>query len=132
MTDMTDKEFNALQKKVTKIADYWRGILDLGGHRIRYRYIREMHSDRYTIAECSALWQYKSHTITFYMPSVAECDSDAELEEDILHEMVHILIAPASGNGASTDEHQREKAEFATQSVTYALIWARDAGKKLK
>lgn len=127
---MTDKEFNALKKKVERIAHYWRDILDLNGHRLRYKFIRERHTDRFTIAECSSLWQYKSHTITFYMPSVAECDDDTELEEDILHELVHILIAPASGNDAPKDEHLREKVEFATQSVTYALIYARKAGRK--
>lgn len=129
---MTDKEFNALKRKVTKIADEWRDILDLRGHRLNYKFEREYHQERFTVADCSPLWQYKSHTIRFYMPSIAECANNDELEEDILHELCHILIAPAAGNDAPADPHAREMVEFATQSFTYALIWARNAERKKK
>lgn len=129
---MTDKEYAKLCKKVRSVADRWRSILGLDSHRLRYKYVREYHASRYTVAVCNPLWQYKHHTVTFYMPTVAECETDGELEEDILHELVHILIAPAAGNDAPENEHLREKVEYATQSITYALIWAREAGNKDK
>lgn len=127
---MTDRKFAILKKKVEKIANEWRDIIGLHDHRLRYKFIREKHSEGNTVAQIYPLWQYKHHTLEFYMPTVDECDSDEELEEDILHELVHILIAPASGNDAPSNQAEREVREYATQCITYALLWAREAGKK--
>lgn len=129
---MTDKEFKTLKFKVEKIANEWREIIGLHDHRIRYKFIRVKHSDNYTVAQAFPLWQYKHHTVEFYIPTVAECDSDEELQEDILHELVHILVAPVAGNDAPQVAAERERAEYAVQCITYALIWARQAGKKDK
>lgn len=127
---MTDKKFNELKKKVEKIATEWRDIMGLHDHRIRFKFLREYDKNRYTVAQVYPLWQYKHHTLEFFMPSVAECESDEELEEDILHELVHILIAPATGNEVPNSDHQRQMHEYATQCTTYALLWAREAGRR--
>lgn len=127
---MTDKEFTQQKKRVMVILDKWRPVLGLSDHRMRYKFIREYHAEHEVAAQCFPLWQYKHHTVEFYMPSLAECDDDSEIEEDILHELVHILVAPASGNYAPDDDALRAQYEYATQSITYALIWAREAGAK--
>lgn len=129
---MTDREAKIQEKRVKLIVERWRAILGLSDHRLRYKFIREYHTDSFVAAQCFPLWQYKHHTIEFYLPSLAECDDESELEEDVLHELVHILLAPATGNDAKADQAENEKDEFATQSITYALIWARDAGRKDK
>lgn len=124
---MTDKKFTELKKKVDKILDKWVPVIGLSGHRLRYKYLREFNSNKYLIAQVFPLWQYKHHTIEFFMPSIEDID-DSELEEDILHELVHILIAPASGNDAPENKAESEVREYATQCLTYAIIWAREAG----
>ena len=126
---MTDRKFNELKKKVENIVDSWLGILGLTDHRISYKFLREYHQDKYTVAQVFPLWQYKHHTIEFFMPSIesslTEHKSDWDVQEDILHELVHILIAPAAGNETSDNAAKNEMAEYATQSVTHALLRAR-------
>lgn len=129
---MTDKEFDRQKRRVERIVDKWRNIIGLSDHRLRYKFIRENHTDGNVAAQCYALWQYKHHIIEFYMPSLMDCTDDDELEEDILHELCHILIAPATGNEAPSDKVARETHEFATQSVCFAIKWAYEAGKKDK
>lgn len=127
---MNDKEFNILKRKVAKIAKDWASIIGLNSHRLRFQYIRENHAEGNTVATAHPLWQYKHHVIKFYMPTVAECTDDSELEEDILHELVHILAAPMAGNDPPATQAETEKNEYAVQCITYALIWARDTGRK--
>lgn len=126
---MSDQEFEALRKKCKNIFDKWQDILGLQGHRFKVKYLREYHQERFTVATCRPLWQYKTHAIDFYLPSVNELEDDDELEEDILHELVHVLLAPSTGNDPAKDEAQLEQNEFTTQSITYGLIWAYQTGQ---
>lgn len=127
---MTDKKFHQLKKQVNKITDEWVEILGLRSHRIRYRFIREYHATKETIALAFPLWEYKTATIEFYMPSIAEVETDDELEEDILHELCHILIASATGNTPPEHDAERAAHEMAVQQVVFGLRWAREAGAK--
>lgn len=129
---MTDRKFKDLKVKVDKIIDKWREPLGLNGHRLRIKHLREYHRERYTVAQVFPLWQYKHHTVEIFMPSIAECEDDSELEEDILHELVHILIAPSSGNEVPQSDAQRQMNEYATQSITHALLGAYELGKGKK
>lgn len=128
---MNDKQYELLQKRIQKVLDKWMPILGLDKERIRFKYIREFNTDKYTVAQCYPLWQYKSHTIEFFMPSVNEATED-ELEEDIVHELCHILIAPATGNDPPADRPTLEQHELATQNVAFALVDAYNKGKTAK
>lgn len=127
---MTDRKFNELKKKVDIILNDWRPVLGLSNHRFNIKYLREYNKERYTVAQCFPLWQYKSHTIEIFMPAIKDCQDDSELEEDILHELCHILIAAATTNDVPYNEFERQMKEYATQNVAHALIWAKNAGRK--
>ena len=130
---MTDKEYEKLKKRLQKIINKWLPVLGLDRERIRFKYLRTYDgSDHYTVAKCYPLWQYKTHNVEFLMPAVQDVD-DAELEEDVVHELCHILIAPASGNSApEEDKHYTAQVELATQNVAFALIDAFNKGKRSK
>lgn len=127
---MTDKEYNFQKKRVKKILDKWRGILGLNGHRFHYNYVREYDDVKSAVASINALWQYKNHEINIFLPKVAEIDSDYELTEALVHEFVHVFLDPFQKANPSTAEE--EILEHATQSVTFALLWAYEAGQHEK
>lgn len=128
---MTDRQFAVQKKRVDDYLHKWRNILNMWQDRLTIRYERRSHSDHsHTIGETWASWHYRNHAITFYMPEIAEIKDDSEVEEAVLHELVHILLHAATGNYDGKNEAEREKMEFAVQSTTLALIWAHKAGGK--
>lgn len=130
---MTDKEFERQKKRVEKILDEWRAILGLNSDRLRYHFNREYEEGMVgAVASVNASWQYKNHRIDFYVPKVKEIESDNELTEAVIHELVHILIHSATGDNTGKSDAEVEKIEYATTSVTYALLWAREAGQRDK
>ena len=94
---MTDKEFNALKKRIWPLCKKWRAMLGLKWWRITYVWDRES-TGRDTgttqYKECatnSVQWAYKDAKITFNMPCLMD-EPDEELEKDVIHEHVHILV----------------------------------------
>jgi hypothetical protein len=140
---MNDKEVRELTRKISKVFDKWKDILGLGGHRFSLSFERSYCvNDSNVIAKVSPSWQYKNHHITFFLPKINDLDTERELEEAVVHELVHILVHPISGDATVFSSQQEktnfdEMVEFTTTSVSFALLWAYDAGeesakKKLK
>lgn len=94
---MNDKEFNALKKRLEKYCRKWRSMLGLKWWKITYVWSREsIGRDTGTTQynECattSVQWPYRDAKITFNMPCLLGL-SDGTLENDVIHEHVHILV----------------------------------------
>lgn len=128
---LNDKVYAAQKKRVEKIFFDWRDLMGLNKHRFDLIYDRSYCSDNNAaVAEISALWQYKHHSVTFFMPKIVEIDDDEELEESIVHELTHVLVHPVAGSNGSKSDAEIEKVEYATTSIAMALIWARNEGRK--
>jgi hypothetical protein len=124
---MTDKEFNAQQKRVKKVWSKWYDALGLSWYRIDRYWNRSRNEDcADEVANTATNWQYRTAAITFNLPACVDLDDD-KLEEVIVHEMSHILVGPIQD---FRDDQAREITEYTVTTVARALIWSREAGKK--
>lgn len=125
---MTDKEYREQKKRLKKLIDKWHKTLGMGWFHIDMIYDRARNdSNPETTAITSTSWQYRKATITWYMPSVADNDDDF-LEGIVVHEFVHVLVAPMMLVDKQEDLPLQH--EYATESVARAIRWAREAGRK--
>mgnify|MGYP001091125886 CR=1 FL=1 len=126
---MNDREYAAQKKRVMALIRKWRSILGLNGDRIHFTWHRTPCPESpSTVMWVKANWQYRNHYMDIYLTEVLELPDD-ELEETVVHEFVHLLIHPATGDSDGKSPAEVEKMEFATTSVAYAIIWAYQAGK---
>ncbi len=128
---MTDKEYTALKAKMKKLSFVWAERLGLSWYRINFEWVRdhayEKGSDRRdTAGECSASWQYREATVTFYLEKLAAF-SDEVIEETIVHELSHVLIAPIQD---FSSDNASQMTEFTTTMVAKAVMWAYKDGIK--
>lgn len=124
---MTDKEFEIQKKRVKKFVDKWFKTLGLGWYEIDFEWSREFDGD--TAGRTLSSWQYRSATITFFLPKLALQD-DETIERTVVHEMAHVLLSALAQNQTEDDAGLHEQInEYATESVTNALIWSRMAGE---
>lgn len=70
------------------------------------------------VAETKVSWEYRQASIIWYVPNVCTID-DAELERIVVHEFVHVLIAPMEAR--VPDKFVKER-EFAVQCLTDAIL----------
>ena len=116
---MTDREFNALRKRIRKIADRWHAELGLRWWKVVMLWERSA-PDGETLAEVNYSWQYQRAEITFYMPNLLGA-SDDDIEGTVVHEFCHILVA-------ELQQHRgKEHVEHTVCSLTNAFRWVRDA-----
>lgn len=130
---MDDKKYEATKKRIRKFVDKWSKPMGLGWFKIDVTYDRNCSRDgSHTQAETDmSAWRYHEFTITFYITDVMEL-SDEELENTVVHELVHCLLAPISCNMRETDtnsDYRRDIMEFNTQLVVKAFDWVRRAGE---
>lgn len=126
---MTDKQYRDQRKRVRKYFDKWFTTLGLGWYQVDVVWSRTVdEDDRDTAAKTTWRWQYRTASITFYLPTIAELN-DEKLEGVVVHEFAHILTGSMVQN--SPDDNS-QLMEYGTEIVARALIWAREAGKKDK
>lgn len=126
---MTDKEYREQKKRVQKFIKKWYDTLGLGWYRVDLIWDRarsEESPDEAAITHWS--WQYRTASITFRMPVIEELN-DEKLENVVVHEFAHILTGSMVQN---QPEENKQLAEYGTETVARALIWAREAGGKDK
>jgi hypothetical protein len=126
---MTDKEYLEQKKRVQTYFDKWFNTLGLGWHQVDINWSRVTNEeDADTAARTTWQWQYRSASITFFLPTMADLNDD-KLEAVVVHEFAHILTGPMVQN---TSEEHNQLMEYGTESVARALIWAGEAGVKDK
>lgn len=117
---MTDKEFKQLQRKIVKLSREWRDKLGLSSYRLHHTWNRETKDKVDNCgAEVSMRWEYLEADFTWYMPALQELNDD-ELEETVIHEFCHILIAPLMHEDT---EHGRAIYERVTTTVQRAISY---------
>lgn len=123
---MTDKEYREQKKRVQKYIDKWFKTLGLGWFLVDMEWSRE--HDGEVAARTFSSWEYKSATITWFLPHLAN-QSDDTVERCVVHEFCHILLSGLAQNQRDTDEVLADQVnEYTTELVASAFIWARAAG----
>lgn len=126
---MTDKEYRKQKARVKKFWGKWFNTLGLHWWGIDLYWQRERNEDEPSeLGHTSSNWQYRTAAVTFNIPVVAEINDD-KLEEAVVHEMTHILVAPIQD---FRDDQARDITELTVTTVARALIWSREAGKRDK
>lgn len=124
---MTDKEFAAQKKRVMKFWDKYFTAIGMGWWAVEVNWSREREADSSnTIGITHASWEYRQGNVTFFLPTCADLN-DEQLEEAVVHEMVHII---AEGIHDTRDDQAREITEYTVTSLARAIVWAYRAGAK--
>lgn len=127
---MNDAEYEAAKARVQVYIDKWAHEIGIDWWKLTYVWEREPAREMPqgnawdVVMSTSSTWMYRQATITVYLNALPE--KDADLEHDLVHEYVHVLLGP--------EQHyikaKHDEAEAATENVTMALLWAREAGRK--
>ena len=126
---MRDAEFEAFDKKVNDLVNAWTEPMGIGHWRGEVAVEREttgpeIGPDFMEVAHVNVQWPYMRYRITVNAP-MAFGLSDRELEQSIVHELAHILVAELV-----TENTPSSACERVTQMVTWALCWTRDQAVK--
>lgn len=115
---MNDKEYDELKKQIKSLVTDWRNRLRLDGYTITISFSRDFCRE---VPERGAItnvfWAYQDAEITFYLSLLK--DSYKTLEEIVVHELVHILLAPISSNLEPGFEQQHE---FTCENIARILL----------
>lgn len=115
---MDDKTYEKMRTEIRRYVDKWVKILGLDNFIITSEYCRgvcEECPDRGAITV--AYWDYQEATITFYLGALAGCYKT--IEHLVVHELVHILLAPEQTHIYS--EHS-EQMEYTTECVAKRFL----------
>lgn len=141
---MAPKPQDRVTKLINELAPTWQTRLSLDHWEIEHVYLDAYYTDDNgedfkVTATTESRWQYMQGIIKWYLPSAVRHD-DQTLEKVLVHELVHILLAPeqtlidteivhtsAHGNYTETQsnalsERNYEHIELATEMTTKALL----------
>lgn len=128
---MKDKEYEAEKKRIKGLVDKWVDPLGLKWFEITINYNRDyQEKDNNAAIATYSSWMYRHFTIDFFTATTKE-SSDAELEDTIVHELVHCLTAPLASNMIGTDsndQYRRDLIEQTVDMITKAFGWVYEAG----
>lgn len=125
---MNDKDYAKQKKRIKKLVEKWHDPMGMGWFHIDMNWDRARKDDvPNTAARTVSSWQYRNADITWYLPACADNDDDF-MENIVVHEFVHILIAPLALVDKETDLPLQH--EYATECVARAMRWVREAGAK--
>jgi hypothetical protein len=114
-----NKVLDPLWDRVCVSFDKWNDLLELHWCNITlHRSDSFRADDNACAADTAAQWQYREATINVYLPAIAHF-SDPEIEELLVHEMVHILVN--SLESLVGDRHVNLR-ELSVENVARALI----------
>lgn len=118
---MTDDEF---RKEVDNLEKFLIPLKDalLNDWKIKHVFNRERWSDGGRMADTSALWEYKTATINWYMPAVKEyCPEQSDVFNLVIHEFTHCIIDPISPPSDDVSDEKRALIEFVTQTIADSM-----------
>lgn len=114
------KQYDAAWKRVILCTSLWSRTLGMDGLTIKHRRVDAPPEDG-ELAATHPQWEYKQASIIWYMPKVAAIDDD-ELEAAVVHEFVHVLLAPMETWAREQKKCPTQAFEFAVESVTQAIL----------
>lgn len=121
----TNPVYADLITRINHLAIEWEHRLDLPGIDIVHRFLETYKdgNDHSTVAETDSEWQYRAGVIRWYLP-VALRLSEHDLEVALVHEYVHVLIAPLEG---VMPAKASDLCEYVVESIARALTATRSA-----
>ena len=106
---MNDKEYRAESRRVNAMLKKWSPFFSLDGWDIRVAIVRGHKgvscAGESLAADVTCQWQYMNAHMNVYAESTVEI-SDYELEETIVHELVHIMVAELAPDVHSDSEER--------------------------
>ena len=125
---MNDADYKKLRNKIRKMFHKWQQPMGMRMFEVNLTWDRSYHPKGYAATTEMSRWLYHSYDITFYMPTLAEMD-DEHLENVVIHELTHCLLAPLSSNLKYDEEgHMSDTMEWNTELVARAVEWIYRAG----
>ena len=126
---MNDAEYEAAKARVLALYDRWRTRLSLERIYMDHEWERgemaPIGSAKHVAAFTEAEWQYQQAKFTWCLPRVAAIN-DVTLETLVVHEMVHVLLAPFNSLMDMNNSLAIDLMEHTTETVTRAFIWMVD------
>lgn len=137
MEGLKDTEFNLQRERIRKLYEHWSVPCGLTWWKdMQLEYVNAPNADDIrTTASATSSWEYRFATLTFYMPKIAELD-DEELEDVLVHEIAHLLVAPITATWRGMPEDQlrvtyRQLEESTVANMASVLRWTHKAGAGL-
>lgn len=115
---MRDNEYDETKSRLERYLKKWHPLMQMGWYNLSYEYVRGYSDEDITIcALTKSYWTYRRATIIWYMQKLSEL-SDEELEDIVVHEFTHIVLAPVTQD-QPVEWH--EQVEYTTQTVAVIL-----------
>ena len=116
-----NRALRSAKERTKTLVEFWQAQLGLDWLTFKHNYTTAYDSDDpHTCACTEAYWQYRDVKFTWYLPAIARLDDD-ELEDVVVHEFVHSMIAPIEQN---MDDDDADLCEFAVENVCRAFLHA--------
>lgn len=126
---MTDKAFKRQKKRVQKYLRHWKVMLGLGVWRIdvdwydgRLPETRSLNDRDVVLADIHVSWEYLKATMRVNVAAVAGL-SDEQLEEVIIHELLHAVVNEMRNYSADDGIYHEERV---VSTLTSVIGWVRD------
>lgn len=116
---MNDELYAKTKERLEKFLTKWHPLLQMGFYQLKYDYVRTYcPDDSDTCAVTNSSWVYRKAHITWYIQKLSELNDD-ELEDVVVHEFCHVLLAPVTQD---QPQEWHEQVEFVTQTMAMLLI----------
>ena len=94
---MNGADVEPLKQRIMALFALWQPRLGLSHWDIIYTWKREKKaSDEGTIMTVITSWEYQKADVWLYLPTCAEQEEADQLEDAVVHELCHILVAMMS------------------------------------
>lgn len=125
---MTDQDYENAKKRFEKYAEKWHPLMQMGWYDIRYEYHRDFFPDDVdTVAITNSSWIYRRAKIDVSMRKIHELD-DAQVEDVVVHEFAHIVLAPVTQD---QPEEWHEQVEYTTQTIAVLFQHIANGGERM-
>lgn len=122
---MNDREFERQKRRVIRLMVKWRELMRLDGWRDDLMFRDRERDDvaaaggLYTVGmDTTVAWPYRKYLINVYLPCFPH-KTDDEVEELVVHELMHVMLGPLEGADVST-----AVMESVTTDLEMALLYA--------
>lgn len=111
-------EHKAAKKQIQRLAKKWAPLAPPGWD-VKHLYLEITDDEHETVmAESKAAWEYHQASIRWYLPACCG-QEDAYIEATMVHELVHVLVAPME---QQLPDEQTKLCEYTVEQVTRAIL----------
>lgn len=106
---------------IKKHMEWWCKWLGLNYGLVTTKFVYSWESDMDAAAICDTKWQYEESAVTFNLKQLRKLN-DKEIEEVVVHELMHIFLNEMREKGIKHEEHTATR-------LQHAFIWVKRADK---